>query len=117
MDVRTEPAGDDGQILVVHLPTAVNHLTAEAIREAVERGLPKRDDAGLIFDASEVSLITSVGIAMLLQLQEACDDREAPMLLASLASPVRRMLELLRLDARFRVVADVEAGVREIEDR
>ncbi len=117
MDVRTETAGHDGQILVVHLPSAVNHVSADGIRSAVERALPSRDDAGLVLDASRVTLITSVGIAMLLQLQEMCDDRRIGLLLISLVSPVRRMLELLRLDARFGIAADLDEAVAHIEDR
>lgn len=117
MDVSTQLIGEDRQILVVRLPQAVNHLTAEDIRSAVERELPKRDDAGLVLDASEVSLITSVGIAMLLQLQEHCDDRDTGMLLVSLVPPVLRMLELLRLDARFRTASDLEEAVRSLERR
>lgn len=117
MDVTSNLAGSDNQILIIRLPSAVNHLTAEPIRAAVERLLPPRDDAGLVLDASDVSLITSVGIAMLLQLQELCDDRAQRMLLASLAPPVVRMLELLRLDARFQTATDAEHAVRDLEPR
>ncbi|MGD9691849.1 MAG: STAS domain-containing protein [Phycisphaerales bacterium] len=116
MDVRHELAGHDRQILVVHLPPAVNHITAEPLRQAIEQRLPVRDDAALVLDASEVSLITSVGIAMLLQVQELCDDRAARMLLASLAPPVRKMLALLKLDARFRSADSLDEAVRDLDN-
>ncbi len=115
MDVRSHLAGQDNQILVVRLPAAVNHLTAEPLRLSIQHRLPARDDAALILDASDVSLITSVGIAMLLQVQELCDDRDAGMCLASLAPPVRRMLELLKLDARFRTAPTVDDALRALD--
>ncbi len=108
-------AGLDNAVLVVVLPSALNHDTADPLREDVRSLLPNRDDAALILDCSSVSLITSIGIAALLQIQEHCIDRQAPMFLASVTPPVRRMLEILKLGARFETRPSVGDAIAEIE--
>jgi len=57
-------------VLVIESPAVLSHETAEGVRSCGERRLPNRDDAGLVLDMSEVRLITSIGIATMLQLQE-----------------------------------------------
>lgn len=104
-------AGPDDSILVVYLPLALNHETADPLREDVRALLPNRDDAGLVLDCSGVSLITSIGIAALLQIEEHCRDRRAPMILAALTPPIQRMLEILKLGSKFRTNPSVEDAV------
>lgn len=103
--------GRDGQILVLSLPKALNHLSAEPVKAAVRRLLPNRDDAALVLDCREVAIITSIGIATLLQVQEQCGDARAPMVLAGVTPPIRKMLAMLRLDNKFRIEADLDDAV------
>lgn len=102
-------------MLVLSLPASVNHQSAEPLRAAVRRLLPNRDDAALIFDCRDVTLITSIGIAALLQIQERCDDLGAPMILAGVTAPIRRMLSLLRLDGKFRIEGDVADSIAALD--
>lgn len=107
-------AGPDDAVLVVYLPLSLNHETADPLREDVHALLPNRDDAGLVLDCSGVSLITSIGIAALLQIDEHCRDHRAPMILAALTPPIRRMLEILKLGAKFATADDLEEAVRRV---
>ena len=104
--------GFDRQILVITLPRAVNHQTANPLLAAARTLLPNRDDAALILDCREVSLITSIGIAALLQIQERCSDVRAGMALAGVTPPIRRMLSMLRLDAKFRIEGSVDEAIQ-----
>lgn len=101
-------AGPDGGTLVFSLPQSVNHISADPIRQAVSRLLPNRDDAALILDCADVTLITSIGITALLQIQERCRDAGAPMALAAMTSPIRRMLTMLKLDQQFNLAPTVD---------
>lgn len=107
--------GQDGSILVVRLPPAINHVTADPLRRDVERLLPNRDDAGLVLDAADVTLITSIGIAALLQIEDRCKSLGAPIVVVALTQPIRSMLGLLRLDTRFVEADTIEDAVASIE--
>ena len=93
--------GPDGRVLVVKPPKNLTHETAEAVRTCVEARLPARDDAALVLDMSDVRLISSIGIAALLQIDEHCRVAGAPFLLASLSDHQIELLEMLRLDHKF----------------
>lgn len=110
-------AGPDGAVLIVALPPSVNHITAESIRQGVSRLVPNRDDAAVILDCAGVSLITSIGITALLQIQERCRDAGAPMALASLTEPIRRMLVMLKLDRQFEMAHSVDDALTKFEAR
>ena len=71
-------AGELDQVLVVAAPAALDHAAADPLRQAVSDNLPDREDACVILDLQEVELITSIGIAALLEIRELCADRRAP---------------------------------------
>lgn len=107
--------GPDRNILVIRLPERLNHITAEALTEEARRRLPNREDAGLILDCTDVELITSIGIASLLQVSEHCRDHRAPLVLANLSEALRTMLEMLKLAGRFKATDHVDEAVVMIE--
>jgi len=108
-------AGQDKNILVFRLPERLNHVTAETVTENACRALPNRDDAGLVLDCAQVELITSIGIASLLQISEHCHDLRAPLVLASLSDTLRTMLDMLKLAGQFKSVEDVDHVVALVE--
>ncbi|MGP1309261.1 MAG: STAS domain-containing protein [Phycisphaerales bacterium] len=108
-------AGPDRNILVFRLPERLNHVTAESVTESVCRGVPNRDDAGVVLDCTDVELITSIGIASLLQIAEHCHDVRAPLVLASLSESLRSMLDIVKLLAKFKIADDVDEGVAMVE--
>jgi anti-anti-sigma factor len=108
-------AGQDKNILVFRLPDRLNHITAEGVTDTACRKLPNRDDAGLVLDCTEVELITSIGIASLLQISEHCNDVRAPLVLANLSESLRSMLDMVKLLAKFKITDDVDEALMLIE--
>jgi anti-anti-sigma regulatory factor len=94
----------DYATLVIRAPATLTHETAEPLRACAERRLPNRDDAGLVLDMSDVRLITSIGIAALLQVQDhtrAVTGDANRFRLAALPGEQLEFLTMLKLDAAF----------------
>lgn len=108
-------AGADGNVLVVRAPAELNHDSAEPIRQCVARALPNRDGAGCVLDLADVVLITSIGIASLLQVQEFCRDRAAPLLLAAVPARQMNFLRMLKLDRKFEFSPSVDEAVARLD--
>lgn len=108
MDMPHRLGGQDGEVLIVDIPGELTHKSADDLRQTVARRLPNRDGAGVVIDMSGVQLITSIGIAALLQVQEICRDRDARMLLAGLSDRLRAFLKMLKLDRRFESAGSVD---------
>ncbi len=100
-DFQTKLAGQAEAILVIALPRALNHETADGLRGCVEAYLPHHDEAGLVLDASGVEMISSIGVAVLLQAQDIASQRGAPMCIASLSEAQCSFLRMLSLGDRF----------------
>ncbi|MCA9294146.1 MAG: STAS domain-containing protein [Phycisphaerales bacterium] len=111
---NTRLAGSLEQVLVVEAPEALDHTAAGPMRQAVEQDLADRDDAAVVLDLSQVELITSIGIAALLEIREFCADRDAPLVLAGLGDEPRSMLALLRLEGKFQYAASVDEAVGDL---
>lgn len=108
-----EHGGPDGSVLVVHLPPDLNHETVEPLRALVARYLPNRDGAGVVLDLGQVRLITSIGVAALLQIDEFCRDRGASLVLAAASSVQQGFLRMLKLERKFIQAATVEDAIRQ----
>jgi anti-anti-sigma factor len=96
---------------VVRLPERLTHDTSIGVRLAIERSLPNRDGAALVLDMADVSLVTSLGVATLLQIQEFCRDRGAPMRVAGLSVHLRSFFEMLGLEDKFELADNVDEAV------
>lgn len=107
-------AGPLNQVLVVRAPEALDHAIAEPLRRVVVDALPDCDDAAVVLDLTRVELITSIGIAALLEIREFCTDRSARLVLAGLREEPRSMLRLLRLEAKFAYAAHVDDAVASV---
>jgi anti-anti-sigma factor len=113
-EIRHRLTGRDGSVLVVAVPRELNHESAEPLRAAVLRALPNRDGAAVVLDLSDVALVTSIGIAALLQVQEFCRDRAAGLILAHIPPRQLAFLKMLKLDRKFEVAATVEDAVGQL---
>ncbi|GAB4544968.1 MAG: hypothetical protein Tsb0013_02470 [Phycisphaerales bacterium] len=116
-EIPSSLTGACGAILVVRIPPDLNHLTADKLRACVEARLPEHSEAGVVLDASSVVLITSVGIASLLQVQEFARARGVGMCIAGLKGEALRFLEMLRLEHTFPLFDDEEDGVAWVQSR
>lgn len=107
-DVPYNFAGPDQSVLLIRVPRLLTHETVEPLRDTVALRLPKRDDAAVILDMAEVELISSIGIAAMLQVVEFCRDRGAPIRFASLPDRQRDFLRMLKIDTKFQLEPTVE---------
>lgn len=116
-DIDTSLTGEAGAVLLVHLPEDLNHLTADKVRACVEARLPEHDEAGIVLDASSLTLITSIGVAALLQIQEIARERGCRMCLVRVGAEAMEFLAMLRLEDKFTRFDDEDEGVRYAEAR
>lgn len=107
-------AGTDGEVLVVQAPGELTHDSGEHLRRLVARHLPNRDRSACVLDMTHVGLISSIGITALLQIQEFCTDRSAPILLAGLPDRQRQFLRMLKLEQRFAFSPGVDDAIIEL---
>lgn len=114
-DIAHQLAGRDGAVLVVRIPGELNHETAEPLRDLVQRRLPNRDGAGLVLDFADVLLISSIGVAALLQVHEFCRDREATMVLAAVSRRQLDFFKMLTIERKFQRAGDVASAVAMVE--
>lgn len=108
-------AGEAGAVLVVALPQDLNHITSDMVRSCVEARLPEHDEAGVVLDASLLSLITSIGVAALLQIEELTRLRKVPLCITGLQGEGLKFLRMLCLDDRFPRQETVALGVGYVE--
>lgn len=111
-DVMHQLRGVDGAVLVVRVPSELNHEWAEPLRGCVMRHLPNREGAGVVLDFADVKLISSIGIAALLQVQEHCRDHEAKLVLASVPARQLAFFKMLKLERKFGFAPSVDEAVR-----
>ncbi len=109
--LATQVIGSEQNVLLVAMPPHVTHEAAGVIEEEVRNRLPRVTSAVLILDFSGVSLINSIGITCLLQLQAECRKRQARMYLAALPEPIAKFLRQLKLDRRFLITPTVDAAM------
>jgi anti-anti-sigma factor len=110
-DVRYRLDGIDGRTLVLSAPPVVNHQNADALAAMAERWLPNRDDAAAVLDLSAVTLISTIGIAALLQIEDLCRRRGAGFALAAIPPRQKELFRMLHLAERFRAFDSLEEAV------
>lgn len=110
-DIPYHFSGRDGEVLVVGLPAELTHQCAEILRRTVEGHLPNRAGAAAVLDMSGVSIISSIGIAALLQVSEYCGDQRARLVVASLPQRLRQFLAMLKLEEKFEYAPDLDAAL------
>ncbi len=104
-------AGPDDRVLVVVAPSSLTHETADDLRDTLARRFPQVEDAGAVVDLSGTGLISSLGIAALLQAAEFCSDRSGAFVLAGLSDQNTKFLKMLHLADRFRRFETTEDAV------
>ena len=113
MTIRIEKKVQDG----VHIFEISGTLTDEAGLVRITREVLDGEVVGLVFDLHEVDMITSSGLADLVQIKARCNSLNLPMLLASPTAFVMGVLETTKLIGFFDVherldeaIAAVKAG-------
>lgn len=112
-DIEVERRGDAGGMLVVKCPSELTHEWAEPLVERVTAALPP-DAYALILDCDDVVMLSSVGIAALLELDELCRDRTVAMRIAGLTGMPRQLLTMLKLEHRFTCDPTIDESVHQL---
>jgi anti-anti-sigma factor len=68
--------------------------------------------ASVIVDMSQVAVLPSFALGLLVKLSDHCQGRSQKLTFAALQPPVRRMFAVTRLDWVFQVAPTVEAAAR-----
>lgn len=108
--------GPDQLVLVLQCPPFLDHASADELRAEAIRLLPDRDGAGLVLDMAGCNLVTSIGIAALLQIDEFCTDRAARFCLTNIEQPIDSLLNMLNLTQKFTIYTDREQAVDWVSD-
>lgn len=114
--VSSQLSGLGGLVLVVHLPPQLVDDTSALIRDEVTHRLPNAEGAGLVLNCAEVTLINSIGITCLLQVQDHCRRMKAGMRLAAVPPAIDSFLRTVKLDKRFPSLATVEDAVAALDE-
>lgn len=94
----------EGNITVLTFSGRLDAFTASSIATAIEQAAAKTS-AQVIVNLTQVTFIDSTGLAALVQGMKRCRDRRGDLRLCGLASPVRIIFELTRLDKAFEIFA------------
>jgi len=113
-DILHRIDGPNARALVVQVPGVLNHENADALFECAERWLPNRDDAAAVLDFAGVTLISTIGIASLLQIEDLCRQRSAGFAIACVPPRQVSLFKMLHLGHRFRTYATVEDALVEL---
>lgn len=101
-----------GAVQVLHLSRLLSDLDNRLILDEINRNLQEGDFDSLIIDLSALEFMDSNGINLLLALWRRLGQFGCGMALTEPQAPVRRVLEITRLQSVFRFIPSPE-GQRE----
>ena len=105
LDIRSE-----GDVVVAELRGEIDLANAKAIASLVAGAVPN-DVVGLVLDLSEVTYLDSSGVHLIFDLAQRLGDRQQRLVLAlPQGSRIRRVLDLVNLDAVVTVEESAEAA-------
>jgi len=114
-DIHHTLGGRDGAVLLVRVPAHISHETAEPLVDMVRSHLPNREGACCVLDLAEVVLISSIGVAALLQIREHCADRAAPLVLAAVPGTQMAFMRMLKIERKFEYAPTTDDAVVQLE--
>ena len=109
--------GHDGEVLLVVILATLNHESAEPLRQLVIARLPNRDGAAVVLDLRSTEMVSSIGVASLLQVLEFCKDRRAAMVLAGVSPQLQKFFRMLGIERKFAFVPSIEDALVRIAPR
>jgi anti-anti-sigma factor len=108
MALRLEIAGGEGMPLRAAVGGEIDYASAFSMQVRIAAACRRRRARGLIVDLSGVQLLSSSGLAALLQLQREGACLRGGMALAAPSPEVRHVLELTGMETRLLVVDSCE---------
>ena len=105
-------APDDGVVVLnIDDPAELNHGTSEAYPESLYRSAARRRQARVAVDLSDVELLSSRGVRILVHLKRRVERDRGRLVLFRPRPYVRHQLRVTRLADHFRVVDDRPAAL------
>ena len=85
---------------------------AGAARSLVESAADERQVVDVIVDLEQTHFVDSEGLELLLWVRRRCEELFGRAKLVNVADPVRKILEVTRLDHRLECPGDLAAGLK-----
>ncbi|HXA54827.1 MAG TPA: STAS domain-containing protein [Solirubrobacteraceae bacterium] len=106
--LRLELSGGEGMPLRAAVHGEIDYASAFSMQVRIAAACRRRRARGLILDLAGVELMSSSGLAAILQLQREGACMRGGLVLAALTPAVRQVLEITGLDARLPMVDTCE---------
>jgi anti-anti-sigma factor len=94
----SDPDPGQGRPAVLRLTGDIDFFTEDEFRAEAEKLLDDPDTDRLIVDLSEIGLMDSSGLSLLVDLLRLCRDMELPMTLRGVPDHIVQLLDLTGLD-------------------
>jgi anti-sigma B factor antagonist len=103
-----------GPVIVMELPQQLNRAQVKTFFAELQP-LLETDRPRLVLDCSQVRLIDSAGVAMLLQCMQEAMKRDGDLKLASVSAASAAILELMRVDRLFEIFSTAKEAVQSFD--
>jgi len=103
-----------GPVIVMELPQQLNRAAVKTLFNELQP-LLETDRPRLVFDCSQVRLIDSDGVAMLLQCMQGAMRRDGDLKLAAVSATAGAILELMRVERLFEVFDTAQEAVQSFD--
>lgn len=101
--------------LVVHLDGTLNALTADQLWESASQQIDKGGRL-IVFDFTEVSMLTSAGIGILVRLYTRLKDREGGLAVFGCSDKIRGIIAIVMLEKILNVCDDEDQAWEAIRE-
>ncbi|MGE3953602.1 MAG: STAS domain-containing protein [Parachlamydiales bacterium] len=102
----------EGGILVIHLKGEVlDAAQSRDFRQAVLDRIDQTEITRVVLDLQPLRFIDSSGLGALLSILRYTNTHDGDVRLASMASPVKKMFQVVRMHRLFEIFADVPSAV------
>lgn len=103
-----------GPVIVMELPQQLNRAAVKILFNELQP-LLETDRPRLVLDCSQVCLIDSDGVAMLLQCMQGAMRRDGDLKLAAVSATAGAILELMRVERLFEVFETAQEAVQSFD--
>lgn len=103
-----------GPVIVMELPQQLNRAQVKTFLRELQP-LLEADRPRLVLDCSQVRLIDSAGVAMLLQCMQEAMKRDGDLKLAAVSAASGAILELMRVDRLFEIFDTAKEAVQSFD--
>lgn len=115
MQVNYEHPAERPGALIVHLDGTLNALTADQLWESISQKI-EEEGRLVVFDFTEVSMLTSAGIGILVRLYTRLKDREGGLAVFGCSAKIREIIAIVMLEKILNVCDDEDQAWEAIKE-